>query len=163
MPDFLRIFDDNILFISTHIIRKYARSQNRIMFTVFLQKLLKLCTPPHYPSSGILLYIGKYKCCYTHLNFMMIIFIAVPVGFVWHSGLTFVFLPLRSPEIILAFHFTQAIDMWSLGCLAAELYLGTLLYPGVNDYDMASTTQCYSLFIGQWGRSHTFFGPFCSF
>lgn len=44
----------------------------------------------------------------------------------------------RSPEIILLLPFTQAIDMWSLGCLAVALYLGTLLYTGHNEYDMVS-------------------------
>lgn len=70
----------------------------------------------------------------------------------------FVCLPLRSPEIILALHFTQAIDMWSLGCVAAELYLGTLLYPGVNDYDMASITQhySYSSWVSGTGRARLF-------
>lgn len=80
----------------------------------------------------------------TLLSFMM----AILKPYQWDvSGFQdslFVFLPLRSPEIILALHFTQAIDMWSLGCLAAELYLGTLLYPGVNDYDMASITLPYT-------------------
>ncbi|XP_059180221.1 homeodomain-interacting protein kinase 2-like [Centropristis striata] len=44
--------------------------------------------------------------------------------------------PYRSPEIILGLPFTEAIDMWSLGCLAASLYTGTLMYPGLNEYDM---------------------------
>ncbi|XP_044027491.1 homeodomain-interacting protein kinase 1-like isoform X2 [Siniperca chuatsi] len=44
--------------------------------------------------------------------------------------------PYRSPEIILGLPFTEAIDMWSLGCMAATLYLGTLLYPGRSEYDM---------------------------
>ncbi|XP_031135279.1 homeodomain-interacting protein kinase 1-like [Sander lucioperca] len=42
----------------------------------------------------------------------------------------------RSPEAILGFPFTTAIDMWSLGCIAAELFLGYALYPGSCDYDM---------------------------
>ncbi|GLD57904.1 homeodomain-interacting protein kinase 3-like protein, partial [Lates japonicus] len=42
----------------------------------------------------------------------------------------------RAPEIILGIPFTEAIDMWSLGCLAASMYLGALLYPGSNQYDM---------------------------
>uniref|UniRef100_A0A3P8UN58 Protein kinase domain-containing protein n=1 Tax=Cynoglossus semilaevis TaxID=244447 RepID=A0A3P8UN58_CYNSE len=33
--------------------------------------------------------------------------------------------PYRSPEILLGLPFTEAIDIWSLGCLAAVLYLGT--------------------------------------
>ncbi|KAL7383886.1 hypothetical protein ABVT39_020006 [Epinephelus coioides] len=44
--------------------------------------------------------------------------------------------PYRSPEVILGLPFTEAIDMWSLGCMAASLYLGCLLYPGRSEYDM---------------------------
>ncbi|XP_071356048.1 homeodomain-interacting protein kinase 2-like [Trachinotus anak] len=44
--------------------------------------------------------------------------------------------PYRAPEIILGLPFTEAIDMWSLGCMAATMYLGTLLYPGRSQYDM---------------------------
>ncbi|XP_034552970.1 homeodomain-interacting protein kinase 2-like isoform X2 [Notolabrus celidotus] len=42
----------------------------------------------------------------------------------------------RAPEVILGSPFTAAIDMWSLGCIAAELYLGHVLYPGTCEYDM---------------------------
>ncbi|XP_044215442.1 homeodomain-interacting protein kinase 3-like isoform X3 [Thunnus albacares] len=42
----------------------------------------------------------------------------------------------RAPEVILGFPYTAAIDMWSLGCMAAELFLGDLLYPGNCEYDM---------------------------
>ncbi|KAI4811414.1 hypothetical protein KUCAC02_014324, partial [Chaenocephalus aceratus] len=42
----------------------------------------------------------------------------------------------RSPEIILGFPITSAIDMWSLGCIAAELFTGTVLYPGDTDHEM---------------------------
>ncbi|CAB1431028.1 unnamed protein product [Pleuronectes platessa] len=44
--------------------------------------------------------------------------------------------PYRSPEILLGNRFTVAIDMWSLGCTAAALYLGALLYPGLGEYEM---------------------------
>nr|XP_046274229.1 homeodomain-interacting protein kinase 1-like [Scatophagus argus] len=44
--------------------------------------------------------------------------------------------PYRSPEILLGLPFTEAIDMWALGCLAATLYLGKMLYPGSCEYDM---------------------------
>ena len=36
----------------------------------------------------------------------------------------------RAPEIILGLPFSEAIDMWSLGCVIAELFLGWPLYPG---------------------------------
>ncbi|CAI5643530.1 homeodomain-interacting protein kinase 1 isoform X5 [Oreochromis niloticus] len=42
----------------------------------------------------------------------------------------------RSPEIILGAPFTEAIDVWSLGCIAANLYLGSMLFPGENEYEV---------------------------
>ncbi|XP_071809087.1 homeodomain-interacting protein kinase 1-like [Asterias amurensis] len=41
----------------------------------------------------------------------------------------------RAPEIILGLPFCEAIDMWSLGCVVAELFLGWPLYPGASEYD----------------------------
>lgn len=41
----------------------------------------------------------------------------------------------RAPEIILGLPFKEAIDMWSLGCVIAELFLGWPLYPGSSEYD----------------------------
>ena len=41
----------------------------------------------------------------------------------------------RSPEVILGLRYTCAIDMWSLGCIAAELFLGIPIFPGANEYN----------------------------
>ncbi|EGT30622.1 CBN-HPK-1 protein [Caenorhabditis brenneri] len=41
----------------------------------------------------------------------------------------------RAPEIILGLPFNESIDMWSLGCVIAELFLGWPLYPGSSEYD----------------------------
>uniref|UniRef100_A0A671K9D2 non-specific serine/threonine protein kinase n=1 Tax=Sinocyclocheilus anshuiensis TaxID=1608454 RepID=A0A671K9D2_9TELE len=41
----------------------------------------------------------------------------------------------RAPEIILGLPFWEAIDMWSLGCVIAELFLGWPLYPGALEFD----------------------------
>ncbi|KAI9267836.1 kinase-like domain-containing protein [Sporodiniella umbellata] len=41
----------------------------------------------------------------------------------------------RSPEVILGISYHTAIDMWSLGCIMAELYTGTPLFPGENEQD----------------------------
>lgn len=41
----------------------------------------------------------------------------------------------RAPEIILGLPFSEKIDMWSLGCVVAELFLGWPLYPGASEYD----------------------------
>ncbi|CAL8258648.1 unnamed protein product [Arctogadus glacialis] len=51
-------------------------------------------------------------------------------------GHNFGTLPYRSPEIILGLPFKCMIDMWSLGCIAAELLIGNPLYPGYTEYDM---------------------------
>lgn len=31
--------------------------------------------------------------------------------------------------------YTAAIDMWSLGCIAVELFLGLPLFPGTSEYN----------------------------
>ncbi|PKU28527.1 homeodomain-interacting protein kinase 4 [Limosa lapponica baueri] len=41
----------------------------------------------------------------------------------------------RAPEILLGLPFCEKVDVWSLGCVVAELHLGWPLYPGVNEYD----------------------------
>ncbi|XP_068280941.1 homeodomain-interacting protein kinase 4 [Nyctibius grandis] len=41
----------------------------------------------------------------------------------------------RAPEILLGLPFCEKVDVWSLGCVMAELHLGWPLYPGVNEYD----------------------------
>ncbi|KAF8441687.1 kinase-like domain-containing protein [Boletus edulis BED1] len=41
----------------------------------------------------------------------------------------------RSPEVILGIPYTASIDMWSLGCIAVELFLGLPLFPGTSEYN----------------------------
>lgn len=41
----------------------------------------------------------------------------------------------RSPEVILGMEYHMAIDMWSLGCILAELYTGYPIFPGENEND----------------------------
>ena len=42
----------------------------------------------------------------------------------------------RAPELIFgATHYTPAIDVWSVGCVAAELLLGAPLFPGESGVD----------------------------
>ena len=44
----------------------------------------------------------------------------------------------RSPEIIFGLDYGLEIDMWSVGCILAELYLGTPLFPGESEVEMVS-------------------------
>ena len=41
----------------------------------------------------------------------------------------------RSPEVILGHPYSMAIDMWSLGCILAELYTGYPLFPGESEVE----------------------------
>lgn len=41
----------------------------------------------------------------------------------------------RSPEVILGMSYSMAIDMWSLGCILAELYTGFPIFPGENEQE----------------------------
>jgi len=44
----------------------------------------------------------------------------------------------RAPEIMLGITYTTAIDMWSLGCILAELATGFPLFPGKTEPDQMS-------------------------
>jgi dual specificity protein kinase YAK1 len=44
----------------------------------------------------------------------------------------------RSPEVLLGLPYDTAIDMWSLGCICAELFLGIPIFPGNSEYDQLS-------------------------
>lgn len=50
----------------------------------------------------------------------------------------------RAPEVILGVPFNESIDMWSLGCVLAELYLGWPLFPGACEFDQI-TYICQTL------------------
>lgn len=40
-------------------------------------------------------------------------------------------------KVLLGVPYTSAIDMWSLGCICAELFLGLPVFPGHSEYDQA--------------------------
>ncbi len=44
----------------------------------------------------------------------------------------------RAPEILLGIPYTCSIDMWSLGCIVAELFLGLPIFPGQSEYNQLS-------------------------
>ncbi|QPG72769.1 hypothetical protein FOA43_000070 [Brettanomyces nanus] len=41
----------------------------------------------------------------------------------------------RSPEVILGLSYGSAVDMWSLGCIITELFLGLPLFPGTSEFN----------------------------
>ena len=39
-------------------------------------------------------------------------------------------------QVLLGYAYNVSIDMWSLGCMAAELFLGLPLFPGASEHDL---------------------------
>ena len=70
----------------------------------------------------------------------------------------------RSPEVLLGCSYNGAIDMWSLGAIVGELFLGLPLFPGESEYN-----QLYRIvqmrgpvpdsMISAGSLAHKFFGP----
>ncbi|ELP89782.1 serine/threonine protein kinase ppk15, putative [Entamoeba invadens IP1] len=42
----------------------------------------------------------------------------------------------RAPEIALGMKYSCSIDMWSVGCIVAEMFLGIPLFPANSEYDL---------------------------
>ncbi|KAI8376597.1 kinase-like domain-containing protein [Choanephora cucurbitarum] len=69
----------------------------------------------------------------------------------------------RAPEVILGMDYGLAIDMWSTGCILAELYTGRPLFPGENEPDqLACIMQLIGLpskdYLERCSRKKQFFG-----
>jgi dual specificity tyrosine-phosphorylation-regulated kinase 2/3/4 len=71
----------------------------------------------------------------------------------------------RSPEVIMGTKYTTAIDMWSLGCILAELVMGYPIFPGENESEqLACIMEIRGVppasLIAAGSRSNVFFGLF---
>lgn len=71
----------------------------------------------------------------------------------------------RSPEVILGMNYHMAIDMWSLGCILAELKTGFPIFPGENEQEQLSCImEVLGLpdkdFVNRSSRKRLFFGMF---
>lgn len=69
----------------------------------------------------------------------------------------------RSPEVILGLNYHMAIDMWSLGCILAELYTGYPIFPGENEQEqLACIMEVLGVpdkeIIARSSRKNLFFG-----
>ncbi|XP_041632592.2 putative dual specificity tyrosine-phosphorylation-regulated kinase 3 homolog isoform X2 [Drosophila kikkawai] len=70
----------------------------------------------------------------------------------------------RAPEVILGSKYGRAIDMWSLGCILAELLSGHALFPGENESDqLACIIEVLGMpnrnILASSKRSKSFFSP----
>jgi serine/threonine protein kinase len=74
----------------------------------------------------------------------------------------------RSPEVILGMNYHMAIDIWSLGCILAELYTGFPIFPGENEQEQLSCIMEVlgvpdKDFVNKSSRKRIFFGESASF
>lgn len=63
-------------------------------------------------------------------------------------------------------NYHMAIDMWSLGCILAELYTGYPIFPGENEQEQLSCIMEVlgvpdKEFVSRSSRKKLFFGVFC--
>ncbi|KAK0441175.1 uncharacterized protein EV420DRAFT_1623060 [Desarmillaria tabescens] len=70
----------------------------------------------------------------------------------------------RSPEVILGMNYHMAIDMWSLGCILAELYTGFPIFPGENEQEqLLCIMEVLGVpdkdFVNKSSRKKLFFDP----
>ncbi|CAK5279416.1 unnamed protein product [Mycena citricolor] len=70
----------------------------------------------------------------------------------------------RSPEVILGMNYHMAIDMWSLGCILAELFTGFPIFPGENEQEQLSCIMEVlgipdKEFVNKSSRKKLFFDP----
>jgi serine/threonine protein kinase len=70
----------------------------------------------------------------------------------------------RAPEIVFGIKYSNAIDMWSFGCILSELFTGYPIFPGENEHDqigyimeVAGLPPIELLRRGK--RAHLFFEP----
>jgi serine/threonine protein kinase len=56
----------------------------------------------------------------------------------------------RSPEVLIGLPYDSGIDMWSLGCVAAELFLGLPILPGCHEHDQLGRIQEMIAQIPDW-------------
>jgi serine/threonine protein kinase len=67
--------------------------------------------------------------------------------FHYKSGFTYVQSRYyRAPEILLGLPYDQAVDMWSFGCILAELYSGRPLFPALDENELL---EFFTLIIGK--------------
>lgn len=63
-------------------------------------------------------------------------------------------------------NYAMAIDMWSVGCILAELYTGVPIFPGENEHEqLACIMEVIGVpdasIVNRASRRKLFFGMFC--
>jgi cell division cycle 2-like protein len=72
----------------------------------------------------------------------------------------------RAPELLGATKYSNAIDMWSLGCIMGQLLTKRILFPGRSEIDQIDkifkmlgtpNEKTWHYFVRLWGRQYNFF------
>lgn len=114
---------------SLQLVRKFAHSLLQCLDALHRNKIIHCDLKPenvllkHQGRSGIKV-IDFGSSCYEHQR----VYTYIQSRF------------YRAPEVILGARYGLAIDMWSLGCILAELYTGYPLLPGEDENDQLACT-----------------------
>ncbi|XP_065581916.1 uncharacterized protein LOC136041241 isoform X2 [Artemia franciscana] len=109
---------------SLSLVRKFALSLIHCLRLLRRENIIHCDLKPenvllkHHKSSSIKV-IDFGSSCYTHQR----VYTYIQSRF------------YRSPEVILGLPYGPPIDMWSLGCILAELFTGYPLFPGENEME----------------------------
>lgn len=123
---------------STNLVRVFM-SQILDSLTVLARARIIHCDlkPENILLKRYLLRMGLIRCSLNDPNIKVIDF-----GSACHEGQTlYTYIQsrfYRSPEVLLGLPYSSSIDMWSVGCIAAELFLGLPLFPGSSEYNQIS-------------------------
>jgi dual specificity tyrosine-phosphorylation-regulated kinase 2/3/4 len=74
-----------------------------------------------------ILYLRNSKSCVKLIDFGTSTFVGQPLFEYFQSRY------YRAPEVIMGLHFDEAVDIWSFGCVLAEMALGTPLFAGADE------------------------------
>ena len=121
-----------------------------------------------HPAKSAIKVIDFGSSCFEHEKSECRLYVRVMREFESDDGMRAVYTYIqsrfyRSPEVILGMNYHMAIDMWSLGCIMAELYTGFPIFPGENEQEqLACIMEVLGVpdkdFINRSSRKRLFFG-----
>ncbi|XP_009072225.1 PREDICTED: dual specificity tyrosine-phosphorylation-regulated kinase 4, partial [Acanthisitta chloris] len=142
---------NNFQGFSLSLIRHFTRGVLRCLQVLYQERIIHCDLKPenillYHNGQGSVKVIDFGSSCYEHQR----VYTYVQSRF------------YRSPEVILGHPYAMAVDMWSLGCIIAELYTGYPLFPGENEVDqLACIMEVLGVppadFIQASSRKRTFF------
>ena len=79
-------------------------------------------------------------CVYLFVVFLVAFFVCLQVVTLWY----------RSPEVLMQAEYGTAVDIWSCGCIFAELFNRRALFRGTNEFEqLKKIFECVVLLLLQ--------------